>query len=294
MRWAKRIVNFCIASAFMALITGAGQAKEPVRLALLIGNIDYDQNGGYTSDDQTPSDRLSDLRNACNDIDLIEAGLIQERWNENTEITKACNVSSERMYKLIMDFAQRYTEQPGAFGFIYYSGHGVQVDDTAYIFGIDATVDIDKIKYRYMHHNRGNLFNGSLQIRDMIVSSIGTPDTGSLFVVIDACRENPLLDILIRERIGVPSAPKPYGRPYPGLKVLYSTSNGETASDGAGGVSVFAKVFESALHSEKTAEHLIRTVVYEVDSETQGAKTQTPEENGSFNKPPPEVCFKAC
>jgi uncharacterized caspase-like protein len=203
----------------------------------------------------------------------------------------------------MQEFADDFMTGEFPFGFIYYAGHGAQVDRDTYIFGTDAENDIDNVVNRYSHSPDANLFRGGIKFRDEILDQIGSPGKGTLFVVLDACRENPLFDNLRARKIPLTG---PLGRsiqPFPGLKILYSTSGGAIAGDGAGGNSPFATIFAREMMKTASVDYLIRSVVHDVFFETSDPSSrqtlltnviQSPEETGSLQEPPPDVCFSTC
>lgn len=98
------------------------EAGSPRRLALLIGNWDYDGNGKF---DETPSpDMQNDLRNPCKDVKLLKTALQRVQFGDIEEV---CNLSKEAFEKRAEELAQKFARlPPGSVVLIYYSGHGIQ------------------------------------------------------------------------------------------------------------------------------------------------------------------------
>jgi uncharacterized caspase-like protein len=290
--------------SWVALPSAAQDSITPEqhpKMALLIGNADYDENGTFTPANETPEDRLPDLRNPCNDVMLIESKLIRLGWDEHNVIT-LCNAKKIDIIEAIQDFTQNYMSGVQPFGFIYYSGHGVQVDADTYIFGVDTQADIDKAVDRYHRNPHSTLFVGGIRLREEILDEIGDPGNGSILLVLDACRENPIVEAMARRGITI-GGPRRGARPAPGLKMLFSTADGDLAGDGAGGNSPFATIFARNMMSEPSVDYLIRSVVYDVYQETSDPQkrarlftniVQLPDEVGTLQRPPPDVCFTNC
>lgn len=302
-RWNNRtrvcmtFLVICTLSTHVAAQVGTPAQVQP-KIALLIGNWDYDENKIFTEKKDAPPDRLTDLRNPCNDIELIEAHLIASGWSKEN-IIKACNAQKKDMLTLIEDFTQRYMLSSQAFGFIYYAGHGVQIDHDTYIFGVDTKVDINNtLSIFNARGSAANLFKGGIRLRQEVLSNIGAVGSGTIFIVLDACRENPLMPLLRQTISGaLISAPSagPTPQPMPGMKYLFSTADGQLADDGAGGNSPFALSFAGQLTNGVSVDVTIRKVVYDVFDRTRVTHLpQVPEESGTLRPPPPEICFGNC
>jgi uncharacterized caspase-like protein len=272
------------------------------KYALLIGNANYDREEGYTPSSQRATGNMADLRNPCNDVILIESKLIQLKWDKKNILMK-CDATTWEINELVQEFAGNYMSSKHPFGFIYYAGHGAQVGSDTYIFGVNAVEDIEKVASRYMHSPRANLFPGGMKLREAILDQVGEPGKGNLFVVLDACRDNPVFDQLRLLNIPVTGPTVSGDEPILGMKFLYSTTRGKVAGDGLGGNSPFATIFASQVMSATSVDYLIRAVVTRVYTQTsdpeQRAKlytnvVQMPEESGTLQEPPPDACFAVC
>jgi hypothetical protein len=146
----------------------SGPAPIQPKFALLIGNGDYDGVPGFTPRRATHLGKLSDLRNPCNDVTLIQRNLIRLGWSERNIIIK-CDVTTVEIISAMQEFADDFMTGEFPFGFIYYAGHGAQVDRDTYIFGTDAENDIDNVVNRYSHSPDANLFRGGIKFRDEIL-----------------------------------------------------------------------------------------------------------------------------
>lgn len=194
MRWAAWIVAACAVFA-----AGMGSAQTPVsppakRIALIIGNADYNLDGrpGLTDADEEASRRtghLPDLRNPLNDArdmrdELAKLGFDVSSYKEN-----ATRVD---MITLLDAFGKKVREAgPEAIVFVYYSGHGMQIEGENFL--LPAGAQLQGADFSQM----------SASAMQAILSGVGTPMTllraqfrarsgdGVNIVVLDACRNNP-------------------------------------------------------------------------------------------------------
>ncbi|ULO25079.1 caspase family protein [Methylocystis sp. SB2] len=281
------VVLFCNTTA------DKSRAEEIEKFALIIGNSNYNTPGSFTPKDKTLKNHLNDLRNPCNDAELIAKSLLEAHWEEK-DVSLACNLKRAEILELVEKFAFRFMVSKAPFGFLYYAGHGVQINDDTYIFGSDTEFDVNQTVEILKNHANARLFKGAVKLRDEILSTIGEPGNGSLLLVLDACRDNPLVPALKSKGVTMVSGPQK-GEPLPGLKQLYSTAKGKPASDGSGGNSPFAQQFASELSKHDTVDHVIRGVVKTVYDKTKDSQLpQVPDETGSLMPPPPETCFRKC
>ncbi len=287
----------------VCLLGGAGQgigqeralANAPVtagRIALLIGNVTYRQ------DVAAGREPFKKLVNPCNDVQQIAAALERDGWNADTEIIQVCDATSEEMEVAAIRFKNAYFRSGAAtFGFIYYSGHGIQLGKEMYLFGIDASVEPDVDIRNYLSHPDGSILSGGVRVYGDILAKINSSGVGSIFVVIDACRNTPLDNIIARKPDIAAQiyAAQRYQRPIRGIKILYSTSYGEKASDGVSGGSPFSLRFVDEMRSTGRVNDLVDNVVSSViDSTKNSGLPQIPDTTGTLNPPPPMACLIGC
>ncbi|OWV98761.1 caspase family protein [Rhizobium sp. R693] len=302
-RLCSLLLTISVLAGFLAPLVARAQDYAPPRpkFALLIGNGDYDENSKFTKKMDTPKGRLTDLKNPCHDIELIEARLLQKKWLPGN-IFKRCNATKSDFLSLLADFSQSYMQSSNPFGLIYYAGHGIQIGPTTYVFGVDTQANLNQVKEIWKKFGpAGNLFKGGIRLREEILSSIGALGDGTILIVLDACREDPIIPMLKKDvdakvAISGPSiAPSP--APVPGIKYLFSTADGQLADDGVGDNSPFAEVFASELAAPGSVKvtDLISKAVFNVYTNTKdNSLPQVPEETGTLRPPPPENCFGSC
>jgi WD40 repeat protein len=154
-------------------------------------------------------------------------------------------------------------------GLLYYSGHGIQIDDRNYLVTTDARTR--------------NLKTGFVPVQP-IVSEIQHRAAATL-VVLDACRTNPLAprgrpglsDTLGRAIKVVADTSSPPGAASPqvrGLMVAYSTSPNAVALDGSGELSPFTEAFVRVIDEPGfSIQRVMSEVTKAVGDETSWAQT---------------------
>jgi tetratricopeptide (TPR) repeat protein len=178
-------------------------------LALVIGNSAYE--------------KAVPLPNAQNDAADMAAALAEIGF----EVMQGIDLSREALDDLSIAFARKVADAD--IGLVYYAGHGVQVRDRNYLLPIDATLEDER------------------DLRRMLELQYLIDDTGQAkqagIVVVDACRDNPLVATLqrtLRGSLGGSVAPG-LAQPIVPNKMLvaYSTQPSATAADGTGRNSPF-------------------------------------------------------
>ena len=127
-----------------------------------------------------------------------------------------------------------------AVSMLYYSGHGIQIDDRNFLVAVDATTDTKRLE-------------GFVEIQPLVDAL--KKNAAATLVFLDACRNNPLVGNEGGEGLSVQTgrglsrvtaelvAPGSGSRQARGLLVAYSTSPNAVASDGAGPYSPFTQAF---------------------------------------------------
>ena len=195
------------------------------RLALVIGNAAY--GGGITP-----------LRNPARDAAAV------------TDVLRKLNftvfVALDARGSTIRDCVSRMQSalSPEDIALIYYSGHGIQIDDRNYIVATDAEAG-------------GALSDAFVHI-DEIIDGVKAK-SASILVFLDACRNNPFAredaqglsastGRSLSRGLARVDASKPGARQEArGIFVAYSTSPNATASDGSGDLSPFTAAFINAV-----------------------------------------------
>ena len=187
------------------------------KIALLIGNNDY---------------AFQPLANPLHDVDGIYKTLKEIGFKEsNIKVLK--NASKTTMENALANFAQRATTAEIAL--IYFSGHGMQVNNINYMFPARTTAT------KPIHLR-------TLVDLDYFIQSAGSAKYG--IVLVDACRNNPLVKYFQNGKHKGATAKKGLGQvtPTAGQVVIgFATSAGDTADDGNGDMSPYAKALSVRL-----------------------------------------------
>ncbi len=207
--------------------------KKERRLALVIGNADYDKGK---------------LSNPVNDSNLIAESLEKLDF----EVQLYSNLSTrDEMLDAIKDFGRKRKNYE--IGFVYYAGHGIQLNNENYLLPVkedfeyeedveDNGVSMQRV-LRYLESTRENQLN---------------------FIVLDACRDNPFESNWNKTRSfkggGLAKIPPPTGS-----LIAYSTDHGQTAADGNEGNSLYSKALaEKLLEEDVSIEQVFKNVRTEV------------------------------
>ncbi|MGH0275916.1 caspase domain-containing protein [Sinorhizobium meliloti] len=277
--------TLCAAAQERALEEEAATTK---RIALLIGNGSYDQ--------KPPAPEFKELRllnNPCRDVEAVAALLEASGWNPDTEIILRCDVPRKDVKDAVDNFKDVYLSSDRSFGFIYYAGHGIQVGKETYLFGTDSWLDLQRATELADDRVPGSIFRGGVRLYADIISQVGDAGTGSIFIVIDACRETPIDQILKQK--GITVAGGAYPKPVVGVKLLFSTAFGELSSDGLTSGSPFSIAFVEHLEQVGNVDLLVSHVVQTVSTSTATSSIpQVPDTTGSLNPPPPNGCLTKC
>jgi len=179
----------------MILIMVIGVLSAESRVALLIGNSDYK----YIDTLQDPSTNINRLKKSLEDLDFT--------------VTVEKNLNSEYLSEAIEQFAKHLAQDKNNIGFLYYSGHGCQLNHQGYL--VPTNVDT-KNRVKIKHH--------ALSINEMLDTlSMANNRVNMLFL--DACRNVPT-----GTRGGTKGLGQPTSRPK-GSLVVYATEAGKTAED---------------------------------------------------------------
>lgn len=206
-----------ILRVFAVLVFSSSLAHAAEKVALLIGNNEYES---------APA-----LYNPVNDVRLIDEALRSHGF----DVTRVENQSLAEMNRSLRRF--RAKADVAQVAMIYYAGHGIEVGGVNYLIPTDAELLDER-----------DAPGEAVTVASMLEQISGA---GKLkLMVLDACRDNPFADRIIREKRG-----RNVGR---GLArttaaasdtlVAYAAAAGAITSDGPrGGNSPFTAAFAKAL-----------------------------------------------
>lgn len=189
-----------IASLVAALWLFQPEARAENRLAFVVGNDDYRN--------------LTQLQKAVNDARAVSQGLQQLGFR----VTRGENLTWR-------DFIERFSQfensiQPGDIAFLFYSGHGVEIDGANYLI----PVDVSKVA-----PEQQSLLKDMSVSTDNLIQRVKARGARTEIIVLDACRENPFRQSNGRSvggSRGLAGASIPGG-----VFMIYSAGVGEVALD---------------------------------------------------------------
>lgn len=219
------------------------RAEESKRLALVVGNSDYE------------SSPLKNPVNDASDMGKMLKGL-------GFEVISRLNANQKQMEDAIRQFQGKLTKE--TMGLFFFAGHGMQVGGVNYLIPIGAKISQESdIKYESVDagrvldamHNAGNPLN---------------------IVILDACRDNPFARSYRSGSKGLARMDAPTG-----TFIAYATAPGDTAADGDGKNGVFTKyMLEYMPTPNLEVDKVLKKVRVSVMRET--SKRQVPWQSSSL------------
>ena len=190
-----------VLALMFSMIWLAAPALAEKRIALVIGNSDYEVKGW-------------DLANPGRDADLM-AGKLR---SVGFEVHTLKDATEDEMEDAFVAHGERLRRAgSNAIGFFYYAGHGVESRGYNYL----APVDMVAYKEQDVWSRAPRL--------GLLTDALESAGNNTNFIVLDACRNNPL-----------PSANRKLGgglaqiKSARGMLIAYSTQPGAVADDGSG------------------------------------------------------------
>jgi hypothetical protein len=184
----------------IAVLLAAGSARAENRFAFVVGNDAYRN--------------VAQLQKAVNDSRAVSRSLQQLGFR----VTQGENLAWR-------DFVEKFSLfensiQPGDTAFLFYSGHGVEIDGANYLIPVDAP--------KVAPEQQSLLKDVSIST-DNLIQRLKARGTRTQIVVLDACRENPFRQASGRS---VGGARGLAGASLPGgVFMIYSAGVGEIALD---------------------------------------------------------------
>ena len=204
----RRLARLVGVAAIVALIAPGTGAVGAERVALVVGNADYEHT--------------TRLANPANDARDMAAMLRRLGF----DVVTATDLNREGLFDQIGVFQERARDADVSL--FFYAGHGLQVDGTNYLVPVDARLE-QKLDVR----------RRAVELGDVMAAMGG----GVNLVFLDACRNNPLAAPLARSMglsrdAAATRGLAPVRRAVETL-IAYATDPGEVAADGAGRNSPF-------------------------------------------------------
>lgn len=226
--------------------SGFASLRKNRRLALIIGNSDY-QHGGS-------------LANPVNDARAMQKTLSGLGF----DVIKRENCTQKELKIAMDDFGNRLDNYD--VGLFFYAGHGVQVKGNNYLIPVDAKLNNEQdAEYDCVWADR-------------VLAKMESAGSKANIVILDACRNNPFERSWRRSGSGKGLA---FMNAPSGSLIAYATAPGNTASDGSGKNGLYT----SALLKHISAEGLTIEEVFKRVRKTvmeQSNNKQTPWESTSL------------
>jgi len=231
----------------LLLVAGSnlGLAAEP-RIALVIGNSSYAE---------------SPLANPANDARVIAETLRRLGF----DVIERIDADRKTIQLASFELQDRLIEAgKDAVGLFYYAGHGVQVGGQNYLIPLNSVIKKER-------EVAIEAVSASFILKQMEFAG-----NRMNFVILDACRNNPLTRNFRSATRGLARMDAPHGS-----LVAYSTGPGEVAADGTGMNSPYTEALVQAIQTPGVpAEKMFKLVRNRVMDATNGE--QTPWEESSL------------
>ena len=228
------------------------------RVALIIGNSKYEQTGWA-------------LSNPARDAQLLAGSLSDVGFDVALHI----DLSEDEMEEAFAAHgAKLKAAGTDAVGLIYFAGHGVQSQGRNYLVPVDADARSEQ-----------DIWRQAPRLGDAL-DYVAAAGNRVNFVILDACRNNPLPSSTRSAGGGLAHVDQARG-----LLISYSTAPGYVAYDGDGDNSLFAMALAQNIKSEGLiAEQVFKRVAAQVSDATRGE--QTPFYNSGLTGA--DFCFAGC
>lgn len=212
------------------------------RVALVIGNSKYETTGWA-------------LANPANDARLMKQSLEAVGF----QVELLIDATEDEMEDAFVGHGRRLSAAgEDAVGLIYFAGHGIQSQGYNYLIPVDANAQTEQDVWA-----QAPRLGQALQ-------HVRAAGNGVNFVILDACRNNPLPS---SSRSAGSGGLAPVARSR-GLLVSYSTEPGYTATDGDGRNSPYTQALAAIIQQDGLiAEQVFKRVADQVHQATGGAQT---------------------
>jgi len=207
-----RLSVLAVSIAFLQTLLGADTAFAGKRVALIIGNSNYEH--------------VQSLSNPQNDARLMAKTLEEAGF----EVKELIDANYRDMKRELLEFGRALRDRDVEAGLVYYAGHGVQVRGENYLIPVNARLaDEDEVDLE------GINVNDFLQVMNSSSSPVN-------IVVLDACRNNPFKGSFRSATRGLAPVDAPMG-----TLIAYATSPGQVALDGSRFNSPYTEALSKAI-----------------------------------------------
>jgi TPR repeat protein len=199
----KTAVRFIGLGLFAIGLMTASAYAEGRRVALVVGNNEYES--------------LADLSKATNDARAVGRTLKEIGFDV---VIEATDVDLKALNQKVSEFSAKIEE--GDTAFFFYAGHGVAVGSVNYLL----PADFPEIR----ENEDENVILDEARSADSIVDAIQRSNPSRVFVILDACRENPFKQAQGRS-LGRSVGLANETAPAKGVFMLFSAGNRQIALD---------------------------------------------------------------
>ena len=187
----------------ITLLLAIASPVQAQRVALLVGNADY---------------TVGRLNNPPHDVTVMENALVALGFR----IQKILNANQNQMKRALRDFGT--AAQGAEVAFVYYSGHGTQINGENYLLPVGAMID-----------KEGD-YDVEAVSANTVLRQIQGARPKTAILVFDACRDNPLASTTRSGSKGLGRMEAPTG-----TMIAFATAPNTVASDNGHYARVLAK-----------------------------------------------------
>ncbi len=227
----KMVIQQYVCLILLILLAFPAVSKQ---YALVIGNSEY---------------QFDSLANPANDARAMAKLLTEKQY----EVSLKLDLNAQQMYAAIDAFSRKLYQED-AVGLFYFAGHGVEVEKRNYLIPIGAEINNEtEVQFKAV--------DVGLVLKHM--QKAGNPLN---LLILDACRNNPFLSDSRSLSRGLAKM-----NPAQGTLVMYATSPGTVASDGAGENGLFTKHLMASMNKPGLKiEEVLKSTAQAVYKESAG------------------------
>ncbi len=272
MRWFVRLI-----AAAVVLAAGMGNAQQtPQRLALIIGNADYNSDGRVDTTAQgiatsEAAGFVPDLRNPLNDATDIRDALAGVGFR----VDLVTNADGATMSTALAAFGAKVAAAPDDVQVVvFYAGHAIQVDGANFLIPVGARLpaaDFASMPTNQVQTVLRRVAVSTTEIGEQL-KQLRAP--GANLLIFDACRNNPWEERVrgigrsATQTRGLAEIAAP-----PRTIIAFATAPGHTASDGGGRNSPFTAALKTWIGKPGNIRDMLDGVGGEVQTATGGRQT---------------------
>lgn len=272
MRWTA-----WLAAACLMVVAGAGNAQQaPVKIALVIGNADYNGDGRVDASEtgvaaSEAAGFVPDIRNPVNDATDMRDVLTRIGFR----VQFVTNADAAKMSASLAEFGAKIAQAPdNAQVVVYYAGHAIQVDGANFLIPVAARLpaaDFSQMPTNQVQTVLRRVAVSTTEITDQL-KPLRAPGVNVL--ILDSCRNNPW-ETQVRglgRSAGATRGLAEIAAP-PRTIIAFSTAPGRTAADGGARNSPYTNVLKDWIGRPGTVLQTLDNVGADVETATGGRQT---------------------